>query len=137
MTLNSTSSDNHANLAWGLVHIGDTNGAIEHYNIAKTLNPNDPQVWEFYSNAAYTYLVMGDYEEAAKNAKMSLTMNKENYFAIVALLSAQLRSGDRATAELTYEEFKRYDINFATAALDLTSLPRDVIADFTERKGNR
>ena len=87
--LNPNYADAYHGLGFALTVSGRPEDAIPQFEQAIRLSPYDPRVSSFYEMRAWALLVMGQYEEAAKSARMSVRKPNADLWAY-ATLSAVL-----------------------------------------------
>lgn len=130
--LNPSSSEHHSNYAWGLIANGEHDEAIKEYEIARTLNPQDPMAWEIYQNIGYAHLFSGRYQEAIASTNEGLLLNPNNFYSLMTMVCANNRLGRTIEAKAALEAFGKLAPTFSTKSLDLTSFSNEAIAVFKE-----
>lgn len=130
VTLNPSSADSRSQFAWALIVNGRYDEAIQEYQIASQLNPNDPQIWEVYQNIGFANLYSGRFEAAIESTERSLSLNPNNFYAYMSLASGYLGMGERNNAQAAVEKIREIAPNFSTRTLDLTSFSTTQVADF-------
>jgi adenylate cyclase len=99
--LNPTFAAAHCGLADSLAYEGRYDEAIERFNIAIDLSPNDPQRWAFLTYGALALIFKGDYESALSWTNRASLIPNCQYWALAhkAVALAHLgREGDASSA---------------------------------------
>ena len=88
VSLNPSSAICHHRLGFALVHSGQPDAGIPHFEQALKLSPRDPERWSFFNGFACAHLMRGRYGEAADSAARSTALPNANIFPWVHLASA-------------------------------------------------
>jgi TolB-like protein/Tfp pilus assembly protein PilF len=130
INLNPTFAAAHCGLADSLAYEGRYEEAIEGFQRAIDLSPNDPQRWAFLTYGALALIFMGDYEGAIKWADRASLIPNCQYWATVhkavALALLDRRDDARKTVDRLLEEKPEFSAMFARKKLFYLKRPEQV-----------
>jgi TolB-like protein/Tfp pilus assembly protein PilF len=129
---NPSSAFIQATASWGQIIAGNYEAGLSALEIARSLNPHDPLVWEYVSNEAYAYWLRGDYQKARERAKESISLNGANAYMYGVLISIhQLMGEEDAARDMAITLTERFP-DWTLTTLDLTSFPERAKQRFRE-----
>jgi TolB-like protein/Tfp pilus assembly protein PilF len=121
ISLNPTFAAAHCGLADSLAYEGRYEEAIESFERAIELSPNDPQRWAFLSYGALAHIFMGDFDTAVRWADRAGEIPNCQYWARAHKAVALAHLGDlhnaRRSASLLLQEKPDFTIEFARKKL--------------------
>jgi tetratricopeptide (TPR) repeat protein len=130
ISLNPTLAAAHCGLADSLAYEGRYEEAIEGFQRAIDLSPNDPQRWAFLTYGALALILMGDYEAAITWADRASLIPNCQYWTTahkaVALALLDRRDEARKTLDRLLEEKPEFSRMFARKKLFYLKRPEQV-----------
>jgi len=123
MALSPSSAEAIGQYAWGLIVAGRYKEGIDQMQKVKILSPNDPLMFEFLGNEAWAYAWMGEHERAIELTLRSLSLNPDNLYGYVTLITAYLQTGQPDKARANFEILVDRFSGFNTKSLEYSSLP--------------
>ncbi|MEM7362607.1 MAG: tetratricopeptide repeat protein [Pseudomonadota bacterium] len=97
--LNPTFAAAHCGLGDSLAYEGRYDEAIDAFEKAVSLSPNDPQLWAFYSYGALMFLFKQDFETALSWSDRAILIPNCQYWAHAHRAVAHIYLGNKADAE--------------------------------------
>jgi adenylate cyclase len=128
--LNPSSARIHSQASWGQIVSGNYEAGLSSIETATTLNPLDPQLWEYISNEAYAYWLMGDYEKTREKAEESISLNPDNEYMYAVVISTFWQMGDPAAAREVALALTDKFPQFTLTTLEVTSFPPRAVSMF-------
>lgn len=115
--LNPTFAAAHCGLADSLAYEGRYEEAIEQFNIAIDLSPNDPQRWAFLTYGALALIFKGDYASAISWSDRAAVIPNCQYWALAHKVVALAHMGREADASSSVGKLlaTRHDFTIAFA----------------------
>jgi tetratricopeptide (TPR) repeat protein len=111
--LNSNFADAYHGLGWALTMSGRPEKAGPQFEKAVRLSPYDPRVSSFLEMRAWALVVMGQYEEAAKFARMSVRRPNADLWAYATLSAALGQLDLRDEARIARDELLKRKPEFS------------------------
>ena len=128
--LNPTFAAAHCGLADSLAYEGRYEEAIERFEKAIELSPNDPQRWAFLTYGALAFIFKGDYESAVNWADRASVIPNCQYWTVAhkAVALAHLGKKDEASksVRLLLDEKPDFTIAFAKRKLFYLKDPKQL-----------
>jgi adenylate cyclase len=119
--LNPTFAAAHCGLADSLAYEGRYDEAVESFERAIELSPNDPQRWAFLTYGALAHIFRGDFGTAVEWADRAREIPNCQYWTMahkaVALAHLGDQEGARHSVELLLEERPEFTVEFARRKL--------------------
>jgi adenylate cyclase len=130
INLNPTLAAAHCGLADSLAYEGRYEEAIQTFQRAIDLSPNDPQRWAFLTYGALTLIFKGDYEGALKWAERASRIPNCQYWTTahraVALALLERQDEARKAVEQLREEKPEFSCLFARKKLFYLKRPEQI-----------
>lgn len=104
--LNPTFAAAHCGLGDSLAYEGRYEEAIECFNRAIALSPNDPQLWAFLTYGALALLFKGDYEQALQWTERASQIPNCQYWTLAHKVVALVKLGRTETAKQQLEQLQ-------------------------------
>ena len=102
--LNPTLAAAHCGLADSLAYEGLYEDAIERFEIAIALSPNDPQRWAFYTYGALALIFQGNYQKALQWANQAIEIPNRQYWTLAHKAVAEAGLGQTAECKATVHQ---------------------------------
>lgn len=130
INMNPTFAAAHCGLGDSLAYEGNYDSAIECFDRAIALSPNDPQLWAFYSYAAQSLLFQKEFEKALQYTERASAIPNYQYWTtahmVVALVYLErMDEAKRAVARLLQQN-PRFSLSFAREKLFYLKLPEQI-----------
>jgi len=112
--LNPSYADAYHALGFSLIFSGRPADAVSNFEMAIHLSPYDPRISSFHEMRAWALLVMGQYEEAAKSARLSVRRPNAQIWAYATLCTVLGHLGDLDEARASLDELLKRRPDFST-----------------------
>ena len=128
--LNPTFAAAHCGLGDSLAYEGHYDEAMECFDRAIHMSPNDPQLWAFYSYAAQALIFKKDFEKALQYTEQASAMPNHQYWTTahkaVALAHLGRDTEARQTVQRLLQQNPKFSLAFAHEKLFYLKLPEQI-----------
>jgi adenylate cyclase len=128
--LNPSFAAAHCGLGDSLAYEGNYESAMDCFDRAIALSPNDPQLWAFYSYAAQALLFQKDFEKALQYTERASAIPNCQYWTTahmaVALAYLNREQEAKRTVKKLLQQNPHFSITFARAKLFYLKMPEQI-----------
>lgn len=128
--LNPTFAAAHCGLGDSLAYEGHYEQAMNAFDHAIAISPNDPQLWAFYSYAAQALIFSGDFDKALQYTRRASAIPNCQYWTTAHMTVALAHLGRQQEAEQAAGRLLRenpaFSLEFAREKLFYLKLPEQV-----------
>ena len=111
--LNPTFAAAHCGLGDSLAYEGHYDEAMECFDRAINMSPNDPQLWAFYSYAAQALIFAKEFEKALQYTERASAMPNHQYWTTAHKVVALAHLGRDAEAKQAMQRLMQQNPNFS------------------------
>ncbi len=113
LEINPNSAQAHHGLGFVQCFSGQYEAALESFDRAIRLSPQDPHRWAFYVLKAYSFLQLNRFEEAAEMARQSIRSPHSQIWARIYLAAALGHMNRRDEAKPVFDDIYRMNKEFS------------------------